>query len=80
MIKSQDPFFFIHITKFHIFNFLNKRPHLSKHRELLKSLNAIVLRIKFPPIQNRKMDFKSLKWIKLGVHIIKNSFFKLFYA
>ena len=31
-----------------VFNFLNKSPYLSIYRELVESINAIVLRIKFP--------------------------------
>ena len=84
---------------------MKAHPFLSKYRELVKSSNNIVLRIKFTiliiprikivvkikalikiskkkhnctPIQNRKMYFKSLKWIILGVHLIENYFFYYF--
>ena len=35
-------------SKFHVFNFLNKCPDLSKYRKLLKPSNSIALKIKFP--------------------------------
>ena len=70
-------------SKFHVYNFLNKSLYILKYLELVKSTNAIVLRIKFSiliiphitflsPIQNGKLAFKSLKCFILGVHLIEN--------